>query len=97
MLDVGFLDPLVYRGILAVLVVLVLVELVRVVGRIADDDGYLFGVLPLDPFGVLGADGEKAVLFGLRSCAFRDFLCDSVVVWPAGIVVNLHAIYVCRR
>ena len=60
--DVSFLDSLVDLRIFAVLVVLVLVELVGVVRRVADDDADLAAVLAADAPDVVVAHGAKQVV-----------------------------------
>ena len=61
-LDVGVLDAFIDGGVFAVLVVFVLVHLVGVVGRVADDDGDLFFVLAFDAVGVFVGEGKDVHL-----------------------------------
>ena len=60
--DIGLFYPFIYLRVFAVLVVFVLVHLVGVVGRVADDDGDLFFVLAFDAVGVFVGEGKDVHL-----------------------------------
>ena len=57
--DVSFFNPFVDFRILAVLVILILIELVGVIRRIADDDADLAAVLAADTADVVVAQGPN--------------------------------------
>ena len=62
-MDIGFVNSPVEPRIFAVLVVVIFVELPGVVGRVADDDKDVGGLLALHPLAVFGAKEVKTGLW----------------------------------
>ncbi len=65
-LDIGRLDTTIDFGVLTVLIVLVLVELVGIIWRVADDDTNLALILPFDPRDIFLADRSEHILLVAR-------------------------------